>query len=119
MTASTSIVLFIIYTFLAGLSFGLSLTSITVAVSSAVGWELRGSAVASNNFIRTLGQTIGITVFGLLLHTGQADLIEATVLAGSLHTIFIWVAVLSVFVVFVSIGMPKIKQPEQQQRNAS
>lgn len=119
MTASTSIVLFIIYTFLAGLSFGLSLTSITVAVSSAVGWELRGSAVASNNFIRTLGQTIGITVFGLLLHTGQADRIEATVLAGSLHTIFIWVAVLSVFVVFVSIGMPKIKQPEQQQSNAS
>jgi len=119
MTASTSIVLFIVYTFLAGLSFGLSLTSITVAVSSAVGWELRGSAVASNNFIRTLGQTIGITVFGLLLHTGQADRIEATVLAGSLHKIFIWVAILSVFVVFVSIGMPKIKQAEQQQRNAS
>ncbi|WP_053375868.1 MDR family MFS transporter [Paenibacillus sp. FJAT-27812] len=119
MTASTPIVLFIVYTFLAGLSFGLSLTSLTVAVSSAVGWELRGSAVASNNFIRTLGQTIGITVFGLLLHTGQADSIEPSVLAGSLHTIFVWVAVLSVFVVFVSLGLPKLKQSEQQQRNAS
>lgn len=119
MTASTSVALFVIYTFLAGLSFGLSLTSLTVAVSSAVEWELRGAAVASNNFIRTLGQTIGITIFGLLLHTGQADVIEPDVLAGSLHTIFIWVAVLSVLVVFVSIGLPKLKQTELQQRNAS
>ncbi|WP_141502869.1 MDR family MFS transporter [Paenibacillus luteus] len=119
MTASTSIVLFIVYTFMAGLSFGLSLTSLTVAVSSSVGWELRGSAVASNNFIRTLGQTIGITIFGLLLHTGSADTIEASVLSASLHTIFVWVAVLSVFVVLVSIGLPKLNQAEQQQRNAS
>ncbi|WP_419873226.1 MDR family MFS transporter [Candidatus Pristimantibacillus sp. PTI5] len=119
MTADTSIVLFIVYTFLAGLSFGLSLTSLTVAVSSAVGWELRGSAVASNNFIRTLGQTIGITIFGLLLHTGGKEIIEPSVLAHSLHTIFMWVAVLSVFVVFVSLGMPKLKQVDQQQRNVS
>ncbi|MGO4544028.1 MDR family MFS transporter [Paenibacillus sp. 2TAB23] len=119
MNASTSIALFIVYTFLAGLSFGLSLTSLTVAVSSSVGWELRGSAVASNNFIRTLGQTIGITVFGLLLHTGSAEQIEASVLAGSLHTIFVWVAALSVFVVLVSLSMPALKQAEQQQRNAS
>lgn len=119
MIADTSIVLFIAYTFMAGLSFGLSLTSLTVAVSSSVEWELRGSAVASNNFIRTLGQTIGITIFGLLLQTGSADRIEPTVLAGSLHTIFIWVAVLSVFVVIVSLRMPKLKQVVQQQRNAS
>ncbi|MDQ8735292.1 MDR family MFS transporter [Paenibacillus sp. LHD-38] len=119
MTADTPNVLFIAYTFMAGLSFGLSLTSLTVAVSSAVEWELRGSAVASNNFIRTLGQTIGITIFGLLLQTGSADRIEPTVLAGSLHTIFFWVAVLSVFVVIVSLRMPKLKQAVQQQRNAS
>lgn len=119
MTASTPVLLFVLYTFMAGLSFGLSLTSLTVAVSSAVGWELRGSAVASNNFIRTLGQTVGITVFGLLLHTGQADRIEAAVLEASLHTIFIWVSVFSVFVVFVSLGLPKLKRAEQQQRNAS
>ncbi len=119
MSASTPIALFVVYTFMSGLSFGLSLTSLTVAVSSAVGWELRGSAVASNNFIRTLGQTIGITVFGMLLQTGQADAIESAVLEESLHTIFVWVAVLSVFVVFVSIGLPKLKQTELQQGNAS
>ncbi|RCW50336.1 MDR family MFS transporter [Paenibacillus prosopidis] len=119
MNASSPIVLFIVYTFLAGLSFGLSLTSLTVAVSSAVGWELRGSAVASNNFIRTLGQTTGITVFGLLLNTGEAERIESEALEASLHTIFIWVALLSVFVVFVSVGLPKLQQAEQQQRNVS
>lgn len=119
MSAATPIALFVVYTFMSGLSFGLTLTSLTVAVSSAVGWELRGSAVASNNFIRTLGQTIGITVFGMLLQTGQADAIESTVLEESLHNIFVWVAVLSVFVVFVSIGLPKLKQTELQQGNAS
>ncbi|OMF24844.1 MFS transporter [Paenibacillus sp. FSL H8-0548] len=119
LTASTSIVLFIVFTFMAGLSFGLSLTSLTVAVSSAVGWEQRGSAVASNNFIRTLGQTIGITVFGLLLHTGQAEVINSAVLAASLHTIFVWVAVLSVLVVLVSLALPKLNQTEQQRRIAS
>ncbi|WP_424765507.1 MDR family MFS transporter [Paenibacillus sp. sgz302251] len=119
LTATTPIYLFILYTFMAGLSFGLSLTSLTVAVSSSVGWELRGAAVASNNFIRTLGQTIGITIFGLLLHTGQADRIEPAVLAASLHTIFLWMAVLSVLIIIVAIGLPKLQQAEQQQRNAS
>ncbi|WP_138751459.1 MDR family MFS transporter [Paenibacillus sinopodophylli] len=119
MTATTPLALFVPYTFLAGLSFGLSLTSLTVAVSSAVGWELRGSAVASNNFIRTLGQTIGITIFGLLLHTGSAGQIEPNVLAESLHTIFVGVAALSVLVVIVSLSMPVLKHAEQQQRNVS
>jgi hypothetical protein len=104
---------------LAGLSFGLTLTSLTVAISSSVGWELRGSAIASNNFIRTLGQTIGITVFGMLLHTGKAERVESEVLAASLHTIFNWVALLSVLVVLVSVGLPRLQQAEQQQRNAS
>ncbi|NIK80039.1 EmrB/QacA subfamily drug resistance transporter [Paenibacillus castaneae] len=119
MTSSTSLVLFIIYVFMAGLSFGLSLTSLTVAVSSSVGWELRGSAVASNNFIRTLGQTIGITVFGLLLHTGEADKILPTELAASLHTIFIWIAMIAIVVLLLALGLPKLEQGEQQQRNAS
>lgn len=119
LNAGTPLILFVAYTLMAGFSFGLSLTSLTVAVSSSVGWELRGSAIASFNFIRTLGQTIGITMFGLLLNTGQTDRIEAGALETSLHHIFMWTAVLSIFVVFVSIGLPKIQQVEQQQQNVS
>lgn len=116
MSSEAPMFLFLIFTFFSGLSFGLSLTSLTVAVTSAVGWELRGAAVASNNFIRTLGQTIGITVFGLLLHTGAANQIEPSVLEASLHTIFICIAVLAVLVLFISLIMPKLQHNEQPKK---
>ncbi|MFF2089150.1 MDR family MFS transporter [Paenibacillus sp. NPDC058174] len=115
MNNSTPIILFMCYTFLTGLSFGLSLTSFTVAVSSAVNWELRGAAVASNNFIRTLGQTIGIALFGLLLHTGSAESIDAALLETSLHRIFIILTALSVVVLFAAFSLPKMQQTAEAQ----
>ncbi|MFX3634722.1 MAG: MDR family MFS transporter [Candidatus Pristimantibacillus sp.] len=115
MTADTSIIMFMIYVFLTGLSFGLSLTSFTIAVTSAVNWELRGAAVASNNFIRTLGQTIGIALFGLLLHTGSTEVIDAPLLEASLHRIFIILTILSVVVVLVSLGLPRSNHATEQQ----
>ncbi|CAM3152545.1 MDR family MFS transporter [Paenibacillus lupini] len=107
MTEHTSIVLFMIYTFLSGMSFGLSLTSFTVAVSSSVSWELRGAAIGSNNFIRTLGQTVGIALFGLLLHTGSTEVIDADKLEHSLHRIFIILVGLSVIVMLAMLALPR------------
>ena len=115
LNVETPIYIFLVFSFMAGFSYGISLTTLTIAVTSAVGKDLRGAAVASNNFIRTLGQMIGITVFGLMLHTGQANQIEADVLEGSLHTIFIWVTVLSVLAAVVSFAMPKLETKEEQQ----
>lgn len=51
-----------------GLGFGFAFTSYTITVQSAVGWEMRGAAMASHTFLRTLGQTIGISVFGMLFN---------------------------------------------------
>lgn len=119
MTADTPIVLFMLCTFLTGLSFGLSLTSFTIAVTTAVNWELRGAAVANNNFIRTLGQTIGITLFGLMLHTGGTEIIVAEVLELSLHRIFTVLTVLSVVVLLASFALPKTTQTIKEQHNAT
>ncbi len=47
-----------------GFGFGFSSTAFTVLVQSAVGWNLRGAATASNQFVRTLGQTVGVAAFG-------------------------------------------------------
>ncbi|HET8629917.1 MAG TPA: MDR family MFS transporter [Thermomicrobiales bacterium] len=55
-----------------GAGFGLIFTSFTVAVQSGVGRDLRGAALASNTFVRALGQTIGIAAFGTVLNTGIA-----------------------------------------------
>jgi EmrB/QacA subfamily drug resistance transporter len=114
LNAATPVLLFGVYIFLAGLAFGLCLTTVTVAVSSSVGWEKRGAAIASNNFIRTFGQTFGITVFGLLLHTGEANRIDAAELEASLHTIFTGIAILSIFVIIVSSRLPALVQAEQR-----
>ncbi|WCN38287.1 MDR family MFS transporter [Aneurinibacillus uraniidurans] len=58
--------------FVAGLGFGLSITVFTVVVQSSVDWNLRGAATASNSFLRTLGQTCGIAIFGTLFNSALA-----------------------------------------------
>ncbi|WP_338556747.1 MDR family MFS transporter [Paenibacillus sp. KS-LC4] len=115
LNAATPIALFMLYMFLTGLSFGLALTSCTISVSSAVERQMRGASVATNNFIRTLGQTIGIALFGLLLHTGSTNIIDPLLLEESLHRIFTIVVVLSLVVGAVSLALPRISSAERQE----
>ncbi|QQE73927.1 MFS transporter [Brevibacillus composti] len=124
-------------TFLVGLGFGLSFTSFTGAVLS-VPWNLRGVAVSTNSFIRTLGQTLGIALFGTLLNASvrQAQSVEnidvnkilnpheagqlppellqtvRELLAGGLHQVFVILAVLAVISLLVTLGYPKQRQEE-------
>jgi MFS family permease len=51
-----------------GFGFGFVTTVMTVIVQSSVGWNLRGVATASNTLLRTLGQTLGVAVFGMLFN---------------------------------------------------
>ncbi|WP_121613478.1 MDR family MFS transporter [Mesobacillus foraminis] len=74
-----------------GFGFGLALTSFTVAVQSAVDWNMRGAAMGSNNLMRNLGQAIGIAVSGLWL----SDELSGKALEASLHTVFIMLVILA------------------------
>lgn len=56
-----------------GFGFGFSMTSFTVSVQSAVGWNMRGAATASNTFVRTLGQTVGVAILGTLFNNSIAS----------------------------------------------
>lgn len=51
-----------------GFGFGFSMTVFTVIVQSSVSWHQRGTATAVNTLLRSLGQTIGIAVFGTLFN---------------------------------------------------
>ncbi|WP_248278377.1 MDR family MFS transporter [Bacillus sp. DNRA2] len=51
-----------------GLGMGYAMTPTTVLVQSAVGWQMRGAATASNSFTRSIGQTIGVAVFGTIFN---------------------------------------------------
>ena len=60
--------LVIIYTSFMGIGFGVGFTTITIVVQMSVDYNKRGAATASNSLVRTLGQTIGISIFGSIFN---------------------------------------------------
>lgn len=65
---SSPIILVILYAFLMGFGFGGCFTTLTIVVQSSVGYNKRGAATALNSLVRTLGQTIGVSIFGSLFN---------------------------------------------------
>jgi EmrB/QacA subfamily drug resistance transporter len=54
--------------FLMGIGMGLSTLALLVAVQSAVEWNRRGVATASQQFIRSLGSAVGVAVMGAVMN---------------------------------------------------
>lgn len=55
-----------IYMIITGLGVGFSFSVLQMAAIHNFGMEQRGSATSTSNFIRSLGMTIGITIFGMI-----------------------------------------------------
>lgn len=51
-----------------GFGMGYATTPTSVLVQSAVGWQMRGAATGSNTLMRSLGQTVGVTIFGTVFN---------------------------------------------------
>jgi EmrB/QacA subfamily drug resistance transporter len=66
--ASSPLILVIIYAFIMGFGFGGSFTTLTIVVQSSVDYSKRGAATASNSLVRTLAQTIGVSIFGIIFN---------------------------------------------------
>src|SRR5699024_8686119 len=63
--------------FFIGMGMGFTQTPFIVAIQSAVGWDMRGSATAANTFMRSLGSAIGAAFLGGLLNSRiQSTIIE-------------------------------------------
>lgn len=71
-TGESSTLVIMVLMFIAGLGFGFSFTAFTIIVQSSVPWKVRGASTALNTFVRSLGQTLGIAVFGTYLNTSIA-----------------------------------------------
>ncbi|MEC0368519.1 MDR family MFS transporter [Paenibacillus chibensis] len=76
-TGSTPHYILLIYTFIYGLGFGYSTTVFTIIAQSSVGYSLRGASTALNTFVRSLGQTVGVAVFGTFINVSIANRIAA------------------------------------------
>ncbi|KGK86256.1 DSBA oxidoreductase [Desulfosporosinus sp. HMP52] len=94
-----------------GFGMGFSFTPLTVLVQSAVGWNLRGAATASNTFSRSLGQTVGIAVFGTVFN----NTMNQSGMAQGLHVVFIMVFAISMVTLLISILLPSHRSIMAQQ----
>ena len=131
----SSIVLVLIYGFIIGLGFGGVSNTLTIVIQDSVDYGRRGTAVAANSLLRTLGQTIGISIFGSAFNHGitryfdrqgmeginPASLYQSTSpygtlpaeqiqmsLTSSLHGLFIGFVVICSLAVLLSLLMPPV-----------
>lgn len=65
---NSPLVLIIIYSFFMGFGFGGGFTTLTIVVQASVDYNRRGAATASNSLVRTLAQTIGVSIFGSIFN---------------------------------------------------
>ncbi|SHO48375.1 MDR family MFS transporter [Anaerocolumna xylanovorans] len=134
---NSPILLVLLYGFIVGIGFGGVTTALTIIVQDSVEYSMRGVAVATNSLLRTLGQTIGISIFGGIFNMNVAryfmnhgiegvdssNLYQASVshaalsaeqikssLNSSLHILFITFIAISCFSFILSIVMPEEKK---------
>lgn len=122
-TNTTSNVTLIVIMFIVGLGFGLAMTIFAVIVQSSVDWNNRGTAASTNAFLRTLGQTLGITILGTVLNqhiggqTNNGTEVAPELLANGLHSVFIIMFVLAIFCVMMTSLLPKQDLKEENSQH--
>lgn len=78
-----SIVLASSASFLIGIGMGLTSTAFIVAIQTTVPWTERGSATASNTFMRSIGSAIGVALLGGILNNRIMREIDEAALSNS------------------------------------
>ncbi|MDU6917901.1 MAG: MFS transporter, partial [Enterococcus faecalis] len=60
--------------------FGITITTTTVTAQSTVEPEKMGVATSFNTLVRTIGQTVMVSIFGVILNAGMFAKLEASAL---------------------------------------
>lgn len=141
LTVNSPLPLVILYVSITGLGFGGCFTTLTIVVQTSVDYNMRGAATASNSLVRTLGQTIGISVFGSILNLSivnyfskigisgvdPGNLYSASALTSQisvqqikeslnsgLHALFVFLILINVISLILSFTLPSgLKEKEQ------
>ncbi|MDT8719349.1 MFS transporter [Clostridium sp. 19966] len=131
------IILVLIYVSIMGFALGGAFTTLTIIIQESVEYNKRGAATATNSLLRTIGQTIGVSVFGSIFNlyivkyfngigiTGvePSNLYKSSAhnsaitseqiklsLTSSLHVLFIILIIISAMSLVLSVIMPKIER---------
>jgi EmrB/QacA subfamily drug resistance transporter len=132
---NSSVLIVLIYVFIMGFGFGGAFTTLTIIVQESLEYNQRGAATATNSLLRTLGQTIGVGVFGSIFNLyiikyfvklgingiDPSNLYKSSdyntvvtseqvrlSLNSSMHVLFIILIIISSLALILSIIMPKI-----------
>jgi EmrB/QacA subfamily drug resistance transporter len=101
----------------AGFGMGFVSTPSTVIIQSAVGWQMRGVSNAVNTLMRSLGQTVGIAVYGTIfnqhLHSDPATLPELT---AGMHSVFLLVLAVSAAHLLLVLFLPSHRRMMEMQK---
>lgn len=138
---NSTLLLVIIYVFIMGFGFGGAFTTLTIIIQESVEYNKRGVATATNSLIRTLGQTIGVSLFGSIFNlyivkyftqqgiagVDPSNLYKSSVYSNvisseqiklsinsSLHILFIILIVISALAVVLSIVMPTVSRKDKK-----
>jgi MFS family permease len=133
LTISSPLILVIIYVSMMGFGFGGLLTILTIIIQESVDYGNRGAAMACNSLLRTLGQTIGVSILGGIFNLSMSknlsnfkirnidinniyssmNLKDAAYIShvkmsinSGLHSVFISLIVLSIFCFLLSFMLP-------------
>jgi EmrB/QacA subfamily drug resistance transporter len=90
-----------------GLGMGLTAAPTLIAAQSSVGWDERGVVTANNIFLRSLGSSLGVAVFGAIANAVIGPgAVTAEHLTTAVHRIFIGIVVVAVAMVVLAALMP-------------
>jgi EmrB/QacA subfamily drug resistance transporter len=106
--AHSSVVMVGVFCLVIGLGMGLTAAPTLIAAQSSVGWSERGVVTANNIFLRSLGSSLGVAVFGAIANAaiGHGAVTPAH-LTTAVHRIFIGIVVVAVLMVVLASLMPK------------
>ncbi|BCJ56223.1 MFS transporter [Actinoplanes sp. NBRC 14428] len=101
------------YCLVIGLGMGLTAPPTLVAAQSSVGWQERGVVTANNLFLRSLGSSLGVAVFGAIANARiGSDTADPARLAAAVHDIAIGLTLVAVLMIVMVSAMPRGDRPE-------
>ncbi|HEX9999182.1 MAG TPA: MDR family MFS transporter [Actinoplanes sp.] len=91
-----------------GLGMGLTTSPTLIAAQSSVGWADRGVVTANNIFLRSLGSSLGVAVFGAIANaTVGSGAVDPGRLTTAVHRIFIGMVLVAVLMMAMAAILPR------------
>lgn len=107
---NTSPALIMLYIAFCGFSFGVLLSSFSFLASAVASEQVRGAGLSAVQLFRSLGQAVGLVLFGMLLYTQVESLQYIQLLEQSLRQIFAAIAIVSILLVVYIMWVMRNKQ---------